>query len=85
MKYEDIPDIEPWEQYLDNEIEYLEKNQPELEYQISLIDGILAQIFCVNYGTSQRARIRTGLLLVEAIERQILEEATYQAQQRAEK
>ena len=85
MKYEDIPDIEPWEQYLDTEIEHIEANQPDLEYQVSLIDDEIGQIFAINYGSSTQARIRTGLLIVEAIERQILVEATYRAKERCEK
>ena len=83
--YEDPPDIELWETYLDMEREHIEVNQADLEYQISLIDDEIGQIFAINYGSSTQARIRTGLLIVEAIERQILEEVTYRAKQRAEK
>ena len=73
-----------FETYRDQWVEHLEGNQPDLEYQISLIDGEIAQLFCQNYGQDNRKRIKTGLLIVELIERQILDEATYLAKQQLE-
>jgi len=62
------------------EINHLSNNQPDLEYQISLIDGELAQIFTVNH----KNRRTCERLLYQQIEEQIRLEAVYQAKQRVE-
>ena len=70
-----------WETHFDNEYEHIQKNSTELEYQLSLINDELADIYAINF----RDRIKCGQLLMQAIENQIREEATYLAKQRAEK
>ena len=62
------------------EYDHIRTNQPDLEYQISLIDGEIAQIFAINH----KDRDKCGRLIMQCIENQITKEARYLAEQAME-
>ena len=66
------------DELISQEEHHLKNNQPDLEYQFSLIDGELAQIYSMHH----KMRVKCGLLLMTQIEQQIMKEAVYQAEQR---
>ena len=67
------------------EHEHIIRQQPEVQFQLSLVDDTLANLIVMHWHpTNQDKRARLGLLLLQQIEAQIVSEAAYRANEKLE-